>query len=375
MKYLEFDGQLQLAPDSTKTFKDLPQGFYRIKYDEKHDSYSLVRANPLTVDETVYGIHQEKVDKVKRSYNRSSRSLGVILSGDKGIGKSLFARMLCSQMEEDGYPVIIVDSYYKGIGSFLDSIDTECLYFFDEFDKIFKEAKGYSNSDDNNNPSKQDVLLSLFDGTSSTKRMFIVTCNDYKNINSFLVNRPGRFHYHFRFEYPTSDEIKLYIHDKLGNDEKYDDDIKEIIAFSKKVPLNYDCLRSIVFELEDGGKFKEFINDLNILNTREENYHLKLTYENGYMLFLDSTRIDMFATDMYSFTMYSRGSRDWLGSMEINPSTCNYDFNRKCYIANLEDVKVSIDKDEEKILDAIGESKLVEVAIFNEHKDMTKFAV
>ena len=377
MKYLEFDGELQLAPDTTKTFKELPKGFYRIKYDEKHQAYSLVRSNPLTVNEKVYGVHQEKVDKVLRSFNRTDRSLGVILSGDKGIGKSLFARMLCSAMDEISYPVIIVDSYYPGIGRFLDTIDTECVYFFDEFDKIFKESKDHYRSEDDNNPSKQDVLLSLFDGTSNTKRLFLVTCNDYRNINGFLVNRPGRFHYHFRFDYPTADEIKTYIHDKLGED--FDNDqIEEIIAFSKKVPLNYDCLRSICFEFEDGGKFSDFINDLNILNTREERYYIKLTFENGAIVNLEDTRIDMFASDSYNFSMYLKGSREWLGSMSIIPNTCEYDMHRRCYLANINDVEFNPDDDDNDdyfVKKGLKDVKLIEVAIFQERNDMTKFTV
>ena len=42
----------------------------------------------------IYGVHTEKVFKVLNSFEKVNRSLGVILSGDKGIGKSLFAKLL-----------------------------------------------------------------------------------------------------------------------------------------------------------------------------------------------------------------------------------------------------------------------------------------
>lgn len=63
------------------------------------------------------------------------RNLGVILSGDKGIGKSMFGRMLSEMAVASGYPVLIVDTYYPGISSYLDSIQQEVVVFFDEFDK------------------------------------------------------------------------------------------------------------------------------------------------------------------------------------------------------------------------------------------------
>ena len=45
--------------------------------------------------------------------------------------------------------------------------------------------------------------------------MYIVTCNELRGLNDYILNRPGRFHYHFRFEYPTATEIREYMEDKL----------------------------------------------------------------------------------------------------------------------------------------------------------------
>ena len=58
-------------------------------------------------------------------------------------------------------------------------------------------------------------MLTLFDGFSTGKKMFIVTCNSLYDLNDYLVNRPGRFLYHFRFDYPTAEEITQYLQDKL----------------------------------------------------------------------------------------------------------------------------------------------------------------
>lgn len=102
------------------------------------------------------------------------------------------------------------------------------------------------------------------------KKLFVITCNELRNLSDFLVNRPGRFHYHFRFDYPDADDITEYMQDKLPK-EKYDE-ITKVISFSKKVPLNYDCLRAIAFEINHSGDFENAIKDLNIVNTSSVKY-------------------------------------------------------------------------------------------------------
>lgn len=65
------------------------------------------------------------------------------------------------------------------------------------------------------------------------------------SLNSYIVNRPGRFHYHFRFNYPEPEDIREYLHDQLMPG--YDAEIEKIVEFSRTVSLNYDCLRAIAF--------------------------------------------------------------------------------------------------------------------------------
>ena len=85
--------------------------------------------------------------------------LGVILSGDKGIGKSLFSKMLGIKAKESGIPVILVDEYIPGIANFLDDIEQTVMVLFDEYDKTFDEKKY----------NCQAEMLSLFDGMSAGK--------------------------------------------------------------------------------------------------------------------------------------------------------------------------------------------------------------
>lgn len=258
MKLVSFGNTFHLYHNDVKTFDRLPADYYRVEFNSM-SGYSISKMDhPFAVKETIYGVSQEKVNKVLRCFEVTDRNLGVLLSGDKGIGKSLFAKLLAISCVKKGIPVISVTSNTPGLGKFLEDINQEVMILFDEFDKMFVH------NEDTGNTDSQSSLLTLFDGaTFVSKKLFVVTCNELRNLNDFLVNRPGRFHYHFRFDYPNGDEIREYMQDKL--DKSQWDQIDEIISFAEKVDINYDCLRSIAFEMSLGSSFHEAIKDLNII--------------------------------------------------------------------------------------------------------------
>jgi hypothetical protein len=281
------------------------QGFYLSEYP------------PIEIkEEKIYGVHNVKVAKVLNSFRLFNRNLGVILSGSKGIGKSLFATLLSVEANKAGYPLIIVDRYYNGIANYLNSIQQECVILFDEFDKTFGGIKAGDGEQD-----AQASMLSLFDGLSSGKKMFIITCNEVRSLNDYLVNRTGRFHYHFRFEYPTVGEIEEYLKDKL--DPKYYDEIKNVVGFSRKVDLNFDSLRAIAFELNLGETFKDVIKDLNIINMNEDRYILTVHFDNGKQLSSDKCNMNLFGESDESIWLKSTGG-DWIARVCFNVSDCVY---------------------------------------------------
>ena len=270
MHIVESGKRYRIFNNAITTYDQLPPKTYRVDYDPETRIFSLLEAHDFEIPETkIYGQHLDKVKKVLNSMDKMNRNLGVILSGDKGIGKSLFSKCLGLKARKKGIPVILVNEYDEGIANFLEEIEQTVMILFDEYDKTFDEKKH----------NCQAEMLSLFDGVSAGKKLFVITCNEIQSLSQYLINRPGRFHYHFRFLYPTADEIRDYMEDKL--DKQYYDEIENVIAFSVRMNLNYDCLRSIAFELNNGLKFQEAINDLNIIRISQyKNIKIIVEFEN-----------------------------------------------------------------------------------------------
>lgn len=270
MHIVESGTRYRIFNNAITTYDQLPPKTYRVDYDPETRIFSLLEAHDFEIPETkIYGQHLDKVKKVLNSMDKMNRNLGVILSGDKGIGKSLFSKCLGLKARKKGIPVILVNEYHEGIANFLEEIEQTVMILFDEYDKTFDEKKH----------NCQAEMLSLFDGVSAGKKLFVITCNEIQSLSQYLINRPGRFHYHFRFLYPTADEIHDYMEDKL--DKQYYDEIENVIAFSVRMNLNYDCLRSIAFELNNGLKFQEAINDLNIIRISQyKNIKIIVEFEN-----------------------------------------------------------------------------------------------
>ena len=120
MKTIQIGSRFEIYTDDLKTHDLLPPQTYVVRF-AKMTGFYLVLHAPLEVDEKVYGVHQQKVDKVLSAFGQFSRNLDVILSGKKGIGKSIFARMLGIKAIEQGLPVIIVEQYIPGIASYIES--------------------------------------------------------------------------------------------------------------------------------------------------------------------------------------------------------------------------------------------------------------
>ena len=98
MKAIKIENRYEIYDNSLQTFDRLPAKVYTVCFD-KMTGFYLNEHTEFNINEKIYGVHLAKVDKVIASFGKFERSLGVILSGDKGIGKSLFAKLVCIREE------------------------------------------------------------------------------------------------------------------------------------------------------------------------------------------------------------------------------------------------------------------------------------
>lgn len=314
MKVVKQGVELNICSDDLVVYDKIPAGFYKITEHASllGTSITLEKIDDFKNDGKIYGNHKRRSEKVIERFVAGKKNLGVILSGKKGIGKTLTARLIAIKMVEMGYPVIICSEYVRNVVEFLNHITQEVVVLFDEFEKIYKN---HANDDDK--PDRQESFLTLFDGLTTSKKLFIITCNSLYGINDFLINRPGRLHFHFRFDDPGEEEIKEFLKDKVKDIS--DDVLEKVVKFSKRIALNYDCLSAIATELQAGCSFEESMKDLNIVNedTREL-YNLELTLSDGRKLVAKKVSLDPFdpGEDNEKWITLREKSNNW-SKMEI----------------------------------------------------------
>lgn len=298
MNIVQSGSRLQVYGEDVQTFKEIPVGSYDVCFNKMTGFYLSTRNDLEANEDKIYGNHLEKVHKVLTSFGLSQRNFGVMLSGQKGIGKSLFARILAEESIKAGLPVITVTIAVPGIADFLASIEQEVVVIFDEFEKIFA-------CDDDYDP--QTELLSLFDGTDGGKKLFVITCNEINKLSDFLVNRPGRFHYHFTIKNPTPDEVKEYMIDKLNP--QYYEVIDKVVSLAQAINITYDYLRAIAFEINQGYSIEETLNDLNIVKTDAIRFDAYLSFSNGLVYTAFSKELDLFSSKEVIWRFYGASEK------------------------------------------------------------------
>lgn len=320
MKAVSTGNQYIIYDDSLRTYDQLPAQSYKVCFSRIQGFFLEKYIEPNPREDKIYGDHTDKVNRVMNSFARANRNFGVILSGAKGIGKTLFAKLLGIESIKRNMPLLVVDRYIPGIASYLESIDQECMVLFDEFDKTFG---GVRQADGEANP--QTEMLALFDGVANGKKLFVVTCNVTRDLSDYLINRPGRFHYHFRFDYPTAEEVITYLKDKLPI-EQYKE-IPEIVSFAGRVPLNYDCLRAIAFELADGSSFKDAVKLLNIVNLQSEKYNITAVMKDGRKATNNGMPLDLFNGQTVGLPLYAPQAGN-VFDCNFDTAYCTYDPER-----------------------------------------------
>lgn len=224
-----------------------------------------VQKNP----ERIYGNIRSRANRIIETYEdrlKLGKNTGVLLSGVKGSGKTMLARMLSEEMMKKEYATIVVgsikedalDSFMK----FMNLITCPVVVLFDEFEKNFGN-------------NEQLRLLSMFDGTSQGNKLFVITVNDEYKLNTFMLNRPGRIYYRFCYHGLERDSVVEFLNDNLKNKSMIQD-VADKIDRAFKNTFTFDMLQTAVEEMNRYNlSFVEAVADLNI-DVKETVYSVEL---------------------------------------------------------------------------------------------------
>lgn len=183
-------------------------------------------------------------DRIKKvwdsdEFRENKKSLGVILNGLKGSGKTWTAKQIANEMD---MPVLIIDNSFDGaILNFIRSLNFSCTILVDEAEKIFKLG------------DEDDVLLRMIDnaGSNMSRHLFILTTNTL-DVNPNLIGRTGRIRYLINFKNIPEEIVKEYIDDNLKKE--YEDLKPQIIEKINLLEYNsIDLLKSIIEEVNITG--------------------------------------------------------------------------------------------------------------------------
>lgn len=305
--------------DDLIVLNQLEAATYKVAFSETQGFFLVQSTNLKVAEEKIYGENEQKVDKTLHAFANSTRSVGAMFTGKKGYGKSLSLQLLAKKaIEQYNLPVIIVTINVPGLSNFIQSIEQEVVVIFDEFEKIYSIDGGGEN---------QERMLSLFDGLAVSKHLYIISANELNRISGYLLNRPGRFHYHFEFAEPSPQEVFEYMSDKLKPE--YQAAAKSVMELAKRTKFNFDTLRAIAFELNLGYALSSAIKDLNISLNEDVQYELSAAFDDGTTVHTDmNIRL---STSTREFKFLSEADRNNVFSAEFDLSKAKYD-NDEFYI-------------------------------------------
>mmetsp|Transcript_11627 Transcript_11627/g.17544 ORF Transcript_11627/g.17544 Transcript_11627/m.17544 type:complete len:361 (+) Transcript_11627:57-1139(+) len=256
--YLKSGKQFRVSSKEAMDLHDtLPVGTYTVLFDEKCYQFFLERIDDFEIKGKIYGKATRRADRILRTFDSRSASTGVLLSGEKGSGKTLLAKKICVDAAAKGISTLVINQAWTGerFNAFIQLIDQPTIVMFDEFEKV------YDNKEDRN----QEYLLTLLDGVYPSKKLFLLTCNEERRIDSNFLNRPGRIFYAIKFGGLDADFIREYCEDNLDAKEY----IPQICSISSLFDhFNFDMLKAMVEEMNRYGEAPDEV--LEMLNAKPE---------------------------------------------------------------------------------------------------------
>lgn len=258
--------------DSLDLHEKLPAGNYIVKADQFGNLF-LEQIESFVKPTKLYGDTFKNTDRIIRTFTERSASTGIMLTGEKGSGKTLLAKNISMELGAQGVPTIVINSPWHGdnFNKLLQDIEQPCMILFDEFEKVYDR-------------DQQESILTLLDGVFGSKKLYALTCNDKWRVDQHMRNRPGRIYYMIDFKGLGSEFITEYCQDNL-NAKQYVDKICSIASLFAE--FNFDMLKALVEEMN---RYNESPQEaLRMLNAKPEfdggtKYDVKILYNGKEMV-------------------------------------------------------------------------------------------
>lgn len=266
--FLKSGNTYKVAKDEAMdVHRNLPAGNYIIQVNEMTGELYLEHIENFTAPSKIYGDCLKNTDRIVNTFLDRPNATGIMLTGEKGSGKTLLTKNISIELAKKDIPTIVINAPYHGdkFNNFIQSIEQPCAILFDEFEKTYDR-------------DQQESILTLLDGVFPTKKLFMLTCNDKWRVDMHMRNRPGRIYYMMDFKGLTAEFIREYCNDNLDNKSHIETIVNVGSLFSE---FNFDMLKALVEEMN---RYNETPQEaLEMLNAKPEfdsgtEYNVKIVH-------------------------------------------------------------------------------------------------